>query len=89
MVDCYGNWTFDPNDPEEKRNDMDRVALWVLQQGYTPLTSIENLTVVLMLRFEITFEAENRPYPDSEHLVEAISNFVFESGGIREFDYEP
>lgn len=89
MVDPYGNWVFDPDEPEEKRNDMDRVALWILSQGYMPRTSIENLTVVLMLHFEGDCETENRPYPDSEDLVPAIATFVGETGTLSDFDYEP
>ena len=89
MVDPYGNWTYDPTEPESRWNDMDRVAHWIESQGYEPRTSMENLVVVLMLHFEGDCETENRDYPSSDELVEQIAIFVEQSGTLRDFDYEP
>jgi len=43
MVDNYGRWTYEPNTPEEKKCDCDRIADWICEKGYTPRTSIEHL----------------------------------------------
>ena len=89
MVDPYGNWIYDSTEPESRWNDMDRVANWIESQGYKPQTSMKNLVVVLMLHFEGDCEAENRDYPESDKLVDAIVLFVEQSGNLKDFDYEP
>lgn len=82
MVDWYGNWTFEPNTPEDKKNDSDRVAEWILSKGYTPKTSIENLVDMIWAYYDS---------PDNDHPEEfdinSIAEFVEISGGLSEFDY--
>ena len=33
MVDTYGRWTYEPDTPEEKKCDCDRIADWILESG--------------------------------------------------------
>lgn len=48
MVDVYGRWTYEPDTPEEKKCDCDRIADWVREKGYKPETTIENLVLLVM-----------------------------------------
>ena len=46
MVDSYGRWSYDPNEPEKTHCDMDTVADVIIKDiGYTPTNiTIEDLT---------------------------------------------
>lgn len=88
MVDIYGRWSYDPTEPKEKWCDFDRIAHWIEDQGYTPVTSMENLVVMLCAEFESELEFENKDWPPSEDLVYDISLFVEQTGTLRDFDYE-
>lgn len=62
MVDYYGNWTYEPDTPEEKKCDLDRLADEILRQikegndqtgnDYQIETTIENVTVMVYLHLK-------------------------------------
>ena len=93
MVDYYGNWTYERNTPEDKKCDMDRIADWILDSGYTPKTSIENLTYMIMICFDCIdnygeYDAETGFGGYGEYFtIEECKNYVEDSGGFAEFDY--
>lgn len=93
MVDVYGRWTYEPDTPEEKKCDCDRIADWVREKGYKPETTIENLVQMIIAHFDSPdhygeYDAETGcgGYGD-EFTVEECKRYVEESGGLREFDY--
>lgn len=95
MIDNYGRWTPEEDYstyPREKWCDMDRVAAWIQQQEYTPQTSLENLTMICILHYEgeteenETFGSMYNKYGNID--VSNLADFVYASGGLREFDYE-
>lgn len=83
MVDTYGRWTYEPNTPEEKKCDCDRIADKILADGYKPKTNIENITLMAISHFETDCE-----FTGEEFTVEGAIEFVEASGGWNEFDYE-
>lgn len=93
MVDVYGRWTYEPDTPEEKKYDCDRIADWVREKGYEPKTNIENLVQMIIAHFDSPdhygeYDAETGcgGYGD-EFTVEECKRYVEESGGFKEFDY--
>lgn len=93
MVDNLGRWTPEPDYstyPKEKWCDMDRVAAWIMEQGYKPKTSMENLINMCILYFEGEMENEYAAAydDDGDIMIENLAIFVEESGGLKEFDYE-
>lgn len=76
MVDWYGNWTYEPNTPAEKKCDCDRIADWIVETGYKVKTTIENLVEMILLYIpdELEFSIEN------------CIDFI-EGNGLKEFDY--
>lgn len=93
MVDVYGRWTYEPDTPEEKKCDCDRIADWVIEKGYEPKTNIENLVQMIIAHFDNPdhygeYDAETGcgGYGD-EFTIEECKRYVEESGGIKEFDY--
>ena len=93
MVDVYGRWTYEPDTPEEKKCDCDRIADWVREKGYEPKTNIENLVQMIIAHFdnpdhygEYDAETGYGGYGD-EFTIEECKRYVEESGGIKEFDY--
>ena len=93
MVDVYGRWTYEPDTPEEKKCDCDRIADWVIEKGYEPKTNIENLVQMIIAHFDSPdhygeYDAETGcgGYGD-EFTVEECKRYVEESGGFKEFDY--
>lgn len=93
MVDVYGRWTYEPDTPEEKKCDCDRIADWVIEKGYEPETTIENLVQMIIAHFdspdhygEYNAETGCGGYGD-EFTVEECKRYVEESGGFKEFDY--
>lgn len=93
MVDTLGRWTYTPNTPKEKKCDMDIVADMIMESGYKPLTTLENLVVMVILHFESETEdssSEFFPTYDFENLrinADGLKEFVKASGGWKEFDY--
>ena len=87
MIDCYGRWTYDSSEPEEKWCDLDRIAHWIEDQGYKPETSMENLVCMLAAHFECDLESVARDWPDPEYLIGDIAFFVECSGTLKDFDY--
>lgn len=86
MVDQFGRWTEEKDYstyPEEKWCDYDSMAVWIRSKGYEPQTSMENLITMMFLHYD----GECEEY-DKEFSVEGCIQFVEETGGIREFDYE-
>jgi hypothetical protein len=98
MVDYYGRWTPEEdytNYPKEKWCDMDRIAAWVIEKGYKPKTSLQNLVEMIILSFDC---ADNYGEFDKEtgfggygeeFTIEECKRYVEDSGGFAEFDYEP
>ena len=93
MVNIYGQWVYVPNTPENKKCDCDRIADWILEQGYTPKTTIENLVEMIIAYFDCS---DNYGEYDSEtgcggygedFTIESCKQYVEDSGGIQEFDY--
>ena len=95
MVDAYGRW-YEEEDystyPKEKWCDMDRVANYIREQGYTPKTSMENLIENIIAYFESEVEEDDMFSPaygeDLNIHVPYLSAFVVASGGFREFDFK-
>lgn len=85
MVDYYGNWTYEPNTPEEKKCDCDRLADWITEQGYEPKTSIEQIVHMIILIFDCP-DNYGSEYGD-EFTIDGCKQYVEDSGGIVEFDY--
>lgn len=84
MVDWYGRWTYEPNTPEEKKCDMDRLADWVTSTGFEPQTNIENVCWMILGHFLNELEQDETEYCDT---IEDMIQYVRDSGGIEEFDY--
>ena len=91
MVDVYGRWIYEPNTPEEKKCDFDRLADEIQKQikesndqcggNFQIETTIENL--VTMIYLHLKDEIDEMETFD----VAAIMEIVAESGGLKEFDY--
>jgi hypothetical protein len=101
MVDCYGKWTEEQDYskyPEEKWCDYDYMAIWIRKQGYEPETSMENLISNIMLshdwddnvvKFGYYALKDERKFPDNMMVyIPDIAEYVRDSGGLSEFDYE-
>ena len=86
MVDYYGRWTYEPNTPEDKKCDCDRVADYIIGTGYQVKTSIENLTELLISYAESWYRSEINK--DWEFNVEDVITYAEESGGFSEFDFK-
>lgn len=93
MVDIYGIWTYEAGTPEDKKCDCDRIADWVVECGYIPQTSMENLVEMIISLFddhghfgEYDSETGCGGYGDA-FSIEGCKRFVEESGGFAEFDY--
>lgn len=93
MVDTYGRWTYEPNTPENKKCDCDRLADWIISENYTPKTSIENLVEMIILYFDCE---DNYGEYDPEtgfggygdyYTLEECQNYILNMGGFEEFDY--
>lgn len=95
MIDNFtGEWTYEPNTPENKKCDMDRIADWIIQSGYKVKTTIENLVIMIILYFD---SADNYgEYDESTGFggygdyftVEECKRYVEDTdGGISFYDY--
>lgn len=85
MVDTYGRWIYETNTPEEKKCDCDRIADWIISTGYQVETSIENLVELIISYAEDWYASE---YDHWEYNFEDVKEYVENSGGIAEFDFE-
>ena len=98
MVDYYGRWKAEKDYkefPENKWCDLDYVAAWILESGYKPETTMENLVEMILTHYETyltdnntkfytdIIESENNPMIS----IVDISCYVEENGGLKEFDY--
>lgn len=82
MVTNTGIWIYEPNTPEEKKCDCDRVADHYLAQGFVPKTSIENAVQIAYEYYDMDC-MENDGYEDEY----SIFDYIDASGGLSEFDY--
>lgn len=93
MVDYYGRWTYEPNTPEEKKCDCDRIADEILKYledipvqsrlyKYKIETSIENIVWMIIAHLE-DFINEQKEFNAKEIVREAAEYGC----GIDEFDY--
>ena len=97
MVDYFGQWTEEKdytNYPEDKMCDFDHMAIWIREQGYNPKTSMEHLITMIFLHFdchdnfgEYDVNTGCGGYGE-EFTIEGCKEFVIDSGGLAEFDYE-
>lgn len=85
MVNTYGHWTYEPNTSEEKKCDCDRIADWIISTGYQVETSIENLVELIISYAEDWYTSERDHW---EYNFEDVKEYVENSGGIAEFDFE-
>lgn len=85
MVDWYGRWTYEPETPEEKKCDCDRIADWICSTGYEPETSIEYLTEQIISYADDWYKSERDDGWDFN--VDDVIQYVEYSGGIAEFDF--
>lgn len=85
MVDQFGRWHVEEDYstyPKNKWCDCDRVAAWIIREGYEVQTTMENLIDMIFAHYEGECEEQ-----DKEFSVDDCIKFVEASGGIREFDY--
>lgn len=82
MADTYGRWTYDPNTPEEKKCDMDRIADYIHKQNYTPKTDLKNLIDMIFLHYDGELEQNGKDFT-----IDGCIEYVEQSGGLKEFDY--
>lgn len=93
MVDAYGRWIYEPDTPEQKKCDCDRIADWICESGYTPKTSIEHLVHMIILMFDCcdnygAYDEESGCGGHGEEFtIEGCKQYVEDSGGFAEFDY--
>ena len=94
MIDYYGKWTYDPDMPEDKMRDMDRVAQMVSRNGYEPMTTMENLVSMIALSYKgyledecLDFYAVENDSDDYDFNIEDIESYIYDNGGFSEFDY--
>ena len=76
MVSRNGVWTYYQNTPEMDKCDCDRIADWIVEQGYKPKTTIENLVETILLHFGY----------DDDFSIENCIDFIIGTG-IEKFDY--
>ena len=84
MIDWFGRWHYEPNIPDEKKCDLDRLADAVTAAGYVPDTDMENLCCMVYAHFECAIEDREYGYEDT---FEDLQRYVEDSGGYSEFDY--
>lgn len=97
MVDIFGKWTPEKdydNYPTYKLCDMDRIANLIIKQGYTPKTSLKNLSEMLAIHFSDACNEDSVFFGleyDEDGMVynlSALNTYIEASGGLKEFDYE-
>jgi hypothetical protein len=95
MVDTYGRWTVEKDYstfPKEKWCDLDYVANWIREHGYTPKIDLEELIEYMIYKFEEEIETTGDYGPAyGENIMIHMENFatyIDECGGIEEFDFE-
>ena len=96
MVDWYGRWTYEPNMPEKKKCDCDRLAelvlKWCSEHNYKIKTTIENIVLMIYSYvdnpdMEEELERDYGVVP-GWYITPEIVFEVAESSGIPEFDWE-
>ena len=98
MVDWYGRWHEESDYsvyPKEKWCDMDYMADWIRSIGYEPKTSMENLIDMILAHYDLELEDYDRKFytdiTESENdlmvSIEDVSCYVYDNGGLSEFDY--
>ena len=87
MVDTYGRWTEEDYStyPKEKWCMYDYMADAIRKTGYEVKTDMENL--ITMIFAHADGNVESGEYIDMNN-VDNIMEWVNDSGGLREFDYE-
>lgn len=88
MVDTYGRWTEEKDYsvyPKEKWCMYDYMADAIRKTDYNIKTSMENLIDMIFLHAESNVECGEEIDMDN---VDDVMEFVWQSGGLKEFDYE-
>ena len=95
MVDWFGRWTYNEDDPQEKWCLYDYLARQIISSGYEPKTNLENLCNMILAHYDGELESEDSEYfvyeyslDDFETQTRDIVGYVNASGGYKEFDYE-
>ena len=94
MVDWYGRWKpeKDYSDyPTELMCDCDRIAKRIMEDGYKPKTSIENVVMMVFAYFDasdIESEGYERYTLSGDFNIEECVRYVKDSGDWKEFDWE-
>ena len=87
MVDAYGRWTEEDYStyPKEKWCMYDHMADAIRKTGYEIKTDMENLITMIFAHADSSVECGE--YIDMDN-ADDIMEWVNDSGGLREFDYE-
>ena len=95
MVDWFGRWTYNEDDPQEKWCMYDYLARQIISSGYEPKTRLDNLCSMIFAHYDGELELEGVEYfaykyslTDFEAQTRDIVEYVSASGGYKEFDYE-
>ena len=93
MVNNFtGEWTYEPNTPENKKCDMDRIAEAVLQYADKFKTTLENVCYMVCADYEDAIESvgrtENQGYIREleKYSSEDLDAFLYDMNGITEYD---
>lgn len=84
MVTNTGIWIYEPDTPEEKKCDCDRVADYYIAKGFKSKTSIEN---AVTMAYEL-YDLDCRENDDVNYAEDcSIFDYIDLCGGLKEFDY--
>ena len=86
MVTTYGEWIYEPDTPEEKKCDYDRIADYIYRVGYKIKTNLEHLINMIMLQFDCVDIYDMGDY-GTEFTIDGCIAYIEDSGGLQEFDY--
>ena len=78
-------------------SDMDYVMNYIKEKKYVPKTDVENLATMLINHYDGELEnsekefyamEDKRTYPKNLMInIEDLDSYVYDSGGLEEFDY--
>ena len=86
-----GVWTPEPdysNFPEDQMCDYDYVARFILESGYQPQTSLENLVFMVVVNYDADMHCEPKLADNLMINTETLALYIEIEGGLSEFDYE-
>ena len=80
------NWIYKSNKPEREKCDCDRLADWIIQQGYKPKTSIENLVRVILTYYDRPVNFGINDDWGNHYSLKGCINYIKDRGGIKYYD---